>query len=104
MKHHPIISDLINQILDFSNPIKIILYNKKININDELTSFKLCVIVPDDTNIPSLESKLYLELNCENPFNVLIYKISEWDCLIEDDTSFASTILKTGVCVYELQI
>lgn len=102
MNKDPIIMNLVDEILNICNPIKIILYNVKFNIIKEMTSFKLCVIVSDDTAIDELESKLYLELDCENPFDVLLYTLSEWEHYNFDETSFAGKIAKTGVVLYEL--
>ena len=102
MNQNPVIINLVNQILNFRNLLKIILFNVKFNILKEMTSFKICVIVSDDQDIYELESKLYLELECENPFDVLIYKVSEWEHYSFDETSFAGKIAKTGVVLYEL--
>jgi len=102
MNENPIITRLAEQILDYCSPLKIILFSKKNNLNDELASFKLCVIVPDGTDIVELETKLYLELDCENPFDVLLYNISEWENLSADEVSFAGKIARMGVVLYEL--
>jgi len=102
MVENPIIMNLVEQILDMCEPTKIILFSKKFNLSEELTSFKLCVIVNDDVDIIELEQKLYLELDCENPFDVLIYRASEWEHLTEDESSFAGKITKTGVVLYVL--
>ena len=102
MNENSEILKLVEQILGICSPLKIILYSKKHNLNDELASFKLCVIVPDDTDPVSLESRIYLELDSENSFDVLIYKSTEWNRLSADDISFAGKIVKTGVVLYEL--
>ncbi len=102
MIENPIITDLVDQILNFCSPLKILLFSKKYNLNDELTSFKLCVIVPNDTDTATLETTLYLELDCENPFDVLLYKQSEWDANSSDEVSFAGKISRSGVVLYEL--
>jgi len=101
MNENPIILNLVEQILDLSEPKKIILFSKKFNLSEEMTSFKLCVIVSNDVDISELESKLYLELDCENPFDVLLYNISEWEHYADDISSFAGKIAKTGVVLYE---
>ncbi len=102
MPNEGVIVNLYEQILDHCNPKKIILFSKKYNISGELSSFKLCVIVSDDININSLKQTLYLELECENPFDVLIYRQSEWDENCEDEHSFAEKIKKSGAVLYEL--
>jgi hypothetical protein len=101
MVENPIIMNVVDQILDLCNPYMIILFNTKYDLFDNLTSFKLCVIVPDNVDTTELEYTLYLELECENPFDVLLYKVSEWSNLCDDDASFAGKISKTGVVLYE---
>lgn len=102
MEENPVILNVVDQILEHCSPHKIVLFNKKHDLFDNLTSFKLCVVVPDDIDTNELECTLYLELECENPFDVLLYKESEWHNLIVDETSFAGKILKTGVTLYEI--
>lgn len=102
MEDNPVILNLVDQILEHCCPHKIVLFNKKYDLFDNLTSFKLCVVVPDDIDTNELECTLYLELECEDPFDVLLYNESEWHRLIVDDTSFAGKILKTGVTLYEI--
>lgn len=99
---NPIINNIVEQILDLCNPYKIILFSTKYNLSNEMTSFKLCVIMPDDIDVTELECQLYLEIDCENPFDVVIYRISEWKELVLDDSSFASKVERTGVVLYEL--
>lgn len=104
MKNIPVVNSLVDQILDLCNPIKIFLYNVKFDLNHAVSSFKICVIVEDDVDTAKLESTLYLKLECDNPFDVLIYRQNEWDSLIADDASFASKIKRSGVVLYELSI
>ena len=101
MQEEPIITKMADDILNMCEPRKIILFSKKYNMSDELTSFKLCVIVPDNVDLTELECKIYLELDCENPFNVILYKASEWEHICVDDESFANKIIKNGVVLYE---
>ncbi len=102
MEQEPVISNLAESILDICEPRKIILFSKKYNIAGELKSFKICIIVPDDVDIAELECRLYLELDCENPYDILIYRISEWEDICTDDTSFANKILRNGAVLYEI--
>lgn len=104
MNENPIILSIVDQILDVCNPYRIILFNKKFDLWENLISFKVCIIVPNDTDVPELECSLYLELDSEIPFDMLIYREKEWIDLIEDNTSFANKILKSGVVLYELQV
>ena len=102
MEQEPIITKMADDILNMCEPLKIILFSKKYDMSDELASFKLCVIVPDGVDIAELESRIYLELDCENPFNVVLYNASEWEQICVDDESFANKVMKNGVLLYEL--
>lgn len=101
MLQEPVIMKMSDEILDMCNPKKIIIFSKKYNMANELNSFKLCVIVPDDIDVADLEYKIYLELECENPFNVIFYSISEWEHICVDDGSFANKVMRNGVVIYE---
>jgi hypothetical protein len=90
------------QIVKACNPIKIILMSHKISVTSELISFKLCVVVHDDVpNISELECNLYMEIDSEIPYDMVIYKESEWNKLICDHDTFASKINRTGTVIYE---
>lgn len=102
MNENPIIINVVDQILDLCNPHNIILFSKKFDLWENLIAFKLCVIVADDVDTTELECNLYLELECNITFDVLIYKSTEWCNLIGDDASFAGKISKSGVVLYEL--
>lgn len=102
MNTNAIILNLVGEILNLSTPQKIILISSKFNLMEELTSFKLCIIVDDESDLIQLETLLYLELNCEISFDIVLYKSSQWENLILDCASFATKILKTGVVLYEL--
>ncbi len=102
MNDNPIMLNLVEEILDICEPEKIILFSTKYNLSHEMTSFKLCVIVSDNSDINELEAQIYLELECESPFDVVIYKSSVWEELVDDDSSFASKVSRTGVVLYEL--
>lgn len=101
MQQEPNIMKITDEILDICNPKKIILFSKKYNLANELVSFKLCVIVPDNVDISELEAKIYLELDCENPFDVILYNISEWNNLSIENESFANRVMRNGVVLYE---
>lgn len=101
MQQEPVILKMADEILDICNPKKIIIFSKKYNMAQELTAFKLCVIVPDSIDTSELECRIYLELDCENPFNVILYNISEWERICVDNGSFANSIIRNGVVIYE---
>lgn len=95
-----IISQLIEDITAACDPAWIFLISNKYNTRQELTSFKLCVVVQDVPSTAELEAELYMKTDCPIPFDILIYNRSEWEELVEDDDTFAAKIQNTGVILY----
>lgn len=96
----PKILELKEQVIKCCSPEKVILVSNKFNTKGELISFKICVIVNDVLSVAELEGKLYLETDCDIPFDFIIYNKSEWDDLIEDYGTFAQKINSSGVVLY----
>ncbi len=80
------------------NPEHIILFNQKKGIAGKLISFKLCVVVDTDDK-SKVEKRIYLGIDSEVPFDVVIYTPAEWNELVNTPHSFASIINETGVVV-----
>lgn len=95
------ILDVTEQIRTVCRPIEIILISNKINTKDELTSFKLCVIVNDVPSVAELEGTLYMNVDCEIPFDLLVYNFSEWERLTSVTDTFAFKVKNAGVVLYE---
>lgn len=89
-------------IAELVKPVRIIIFNCKYKVTGELASFKLCVIVKD-TECSKVEQKIYLNLDCEVPYDVLVYNYDHWNVLMEEDPySFACrSIMNGGVVLYE---
>lgn len=89
------------EIQKLCNPLNIILVSRKTNNSGETVGFKLIVIVED--SVPSrseLECSLYMNINCDIPYDVVLYRKSEWDKLKCDIGTFAWKIYNTGVYIY----
>ena len=86
-------------------PKGIVLISKKINNQNELTSFKIAVLVDDNiSSVSELECKIYLDVDSEIPYDIVIYRISEWLYLKEDVSTFAYKIYSQGVWLYGKRI
>ncbi len=72
------IKTVCNEVVQNYKPEKIILYNAKRNVDGEIRSFKICVIV-DTVNRLEMEEKIYLNIDSEIPFDVLVYTPEEWE-------------------------
>lgn len=86
-------------------PKGIILISKKVNNQEELTSFKVAVLVDDDvSSISELECKIYIDVDSKIPYDIVIYRVSEWLYLKEDTSTFAYKICSQGVWLYGKRI
>lgn len=81
------------------NPDKVILYNVKRNVSGEMRGFKICVIV-NTANRLDTEKHIYLDVDSEIPFDVLVYTPVEWDKLLSEKSSFACRVIREGTYVY----
>lgn len=80
---------------------KIFMISFKVNNESELTSFKLALILDDNADdLPELECRLYLEIDCEIPFDLVIYRESEFDKLKKEIGTFAWKIENSGAEIY----
>lgn len=101
--NYPEIQATADAIAKLGKPLKIYLISSKVNhITDELISFKLALIVSDDTpNISELECFLYTAVDCDYPYDLVLYKQKEWETLSADARTFAWSIRETGGVLYE---
>ncbi|MBE6847023.1 MAG: hypothetical protein E7503_02680 [Ruminococcus sp.] len=99
---YPEITATANTIAELGNPLRIYLISVKTNHSThELRSFKLAVIVKDDApNISELECYLYTAVDCAYPYDLVLYKESEWNALTEDPRTFAWSIKENGSVLY----
>ena len=95
------ITAMCEEIAGMVRPVRIIIFSEKHTPAGELISFKLCVIVRE-TECTKTEQKLYINLECDVPFDVLVYNIDQWNEAIQDPDTFAYRgILNGGVVLYE---
>ena len=79
MGDNEIIRKTVEDIKTLCSPLGIILVSNKVNTEGELVSFKLVVIVSDETESrPELECRLYMQIDCDIPYDIVIYKKSAW--------------------------
>ena len=101
MEYDEKITRLCEQIAELVRPVRIIIFSVKNTPAGELISFKLCVIVREH-DCGKVEQKIYLTLECEVPFDVLVYSTDQWSAGMEDPDSFAYRgIMNGGVVLYE---
>lgn len=105
MEYKAIIEKLSGEIVEACKtisckPIKIVLISHKCNPKNELTSFKLCIVIEDVPNTAEFEGELYLKIDCDVPFDLILYNLSEWSRLIKDNSTFAAKINNSGEVIY----
>lgn len=59
----------------------------------------LCII-KDTSDKRKLLTEMYIEINSNIPFDLVLYTVEEWNKCVNDKNSFAYTINNTGVKIY----
>ncbi len=102
MNVDPMIKEMAEDIVKICTPLQIFLVSAKNNSKGELTSFKLCIVVPDSyISHTDLETEILLKTDCPVPCDIIAYTISEWNECLEDDCTFAYRIDSERNIVYE---
>lgn len=101
MSDNELINRTAEEIKSICSPLNIILVSNKVNTEGELVSFKLVVVVDDSVESTSeLECRLYMQIDCDIPYDIVLYKVSEWDRFKNDIGTFAWKIYNTGAYIY----
>jgi hypothetical protein len=90
------------EIVQISKPVSIYLISQKMDFDGRVTGIKYCVILSDDAGeICDLEEKLYTTIDSEVPFDLVLYKLSEWKKFITEVGSFAAKVHEKGTLIYQ---
>lgn len=102
MKDNRYVKELEQKLLEFCKEIKkIYLISVKVDTMGELTSFKFGLIVDDSIKSTSeLAGSLYFNIDCELPFDLVIYTQTEFDGLRGEIGTFAWKIDNSGTVLY----
>lgn len=93
------LSALCFSILEICEAKKIILYGTKFTPDGHtVREVNLCLVVNGDPL--KTESKLYLELESDVVFNLLVYSEEEFERLEKDPTSYAHSIVTKGTVLH----
>lgn len=94
------LSKITEEIINKFRPTKIVLFGSVAKgIYSENSDIDLCIIKDtDDKRL--LTSSIYTEIDCDIPFDIIVYTLEEWDKNINDLSSFAYLINKSGVVLY----
>ncbi len=92
---------ILEELRAIVNPEKMILYGTKKDVaTGTVNDIDVCLVV-NTGDKTSLERDLYLSIDSDVSFDLIIYTPEEWDILIADSQSFAHRILEKGTVVYE---
>lgn len=93
------IMTVVNRIAEQFAPEKIYLFSSKRGGVGRSAGFKLCVIAKHE-DMQELERQIYLQVDSDVPFDVILYTPETWAELLERKGSFAQKIESQGVPVY----
>ena len=93
-RKNDVIGDVCRQIVDLIHPEELIVFNVKTS-GDIVTAFKVCAVC-GDTDPQNAEHAVYLNVDCDVPFDVLVYTRQQWAQQLQNPYSFAEKIHKTG--------
>jgi hypothetical protein len=96
----PDISKVVREIDGLFPHAQIYLFNHKLDRNHEISSFKLCVIY-DFADKGEAERTIYLDIDCDVPFDVVLYNQTEWDRMRAQPDSFACRVCQMGYVVHD---
>lgn len=98
-----IIQEVVSDITELIQPQKIILFSRKFNFSGETSSFKLCVITQgcDPGDRRAATQRIYLDVNCAVPFDIVVYNAKQWEDALANTASFAYRVNESGSVVYE---
>lgn len=96
-----IIAAAVSKAADICDPLQIFLVSEKRGSRGDLKGFKLCLVVSDERNVNKTESELLIGIDTPVPCDYIVYRISEWNQYVDDDSTFAYRIENSGYLLYE---
>lgn len=93
------VASVVDEIVRLLRPDRVYLYNQKFSVTGDTTSFKVCVIA-DLADKDAAEREIYLGIDSDVPFDVILYTPKEWSQLCRNPDSFARKIYLTGTVVH----
>ena len=97
-EHFADLKKVLDWVVELTKPQQVYLYNSKLELDGSLRSFKLCVVcaVGDKR---ALLGQIF-EVDCDTPFDVLLYTREQFEALRQSADSFASRICTRGTLLY----
>lgn len=95
---HAVVQDVLDQVIHVAEPDFVFLYNCKYELDGDLASFKLCIVC-DFTDKRRLISRIF-DVDCDVPFDVLLYTREQFKELRNDTAAFANRVCTKGQMLY----
>lgn len=93
------IMSVVEKIANLLEPETIFMFSNKRGKAGKTAGFKLCVVA-EHSDRAAAERRLYLAIDCEVPFDIVIYSPAEFEALRNSEGSFAQRIAESGVVLY----
>lgn len=94
------IDSIKKQIIEKYDPKEIILFGSVAKGTfREHSDIDLCIVM-DTMHKRELLTNMYIDIESNIPFDLVLYTIEEWENCINDKSSFAYSIINTGVKIY----
>jgi len=98
---HDEINSITKQIISLYSPSKIIIFGSQVKGTATIKSdIDICIVKATDYK-RALLTEMYLKINTNKPYDLLLYTETEWNHCIKDSTSFAYQINKKGIVLYD---
>lgn len=88
-----------DEIIRLASPNRILLFSHKQYPDGGLSAVKLCVVIGEGDPL-AVERELYVHIDADLPYDLLVYGQADWDRLLHSQNSFARRIQQTGSVLY----
>ena len=92
------VKEVLEQVVAVAQPEAVFLYSCKYDLDGDLSSFKLCIVC-DFEDKRRLITDIF-DVDCDIPFDVLLYTKEQFQQLKEDTAAFANRIFTKGKMIY----
>ncbi len=102
MEEKPVPADIasvVDRIAEGFNPRKIYLFSLKRGLLGRSAGFKLCVVIESD-NMNETERQIYLSVDSDVPYDLVLYTPSAFEEVLARKGSFAARVVEKGRLVY----
>lgn len=93
------IETVCGRIISAFRPRRAILFSVKHSPSGSAKSFKLCLVI-DTPDKAAAEKEIYLQIESDIPYDIILYTPSEWETLLGEKGSFAGIIEREGRLLY----